>query len=48
MRIEIISGSARNNSLSARVALHLKDWLMKEGVDAGLISFNNWCLRYQA
>jgi NAD(P)H-dependent FMN reductase len=44
MKIEIISGSARKNSLSARVALHLKDWLLKEGIDAGLINMNTHAL----
>jgi NAD(P)H-dependent FMN reductase len=45
MRIEIISGSPRNNSLSKRVALHLENWL-KTNTDheIGLIDLQEWSL----
>ena len=47
MKIEIISGSARPQSLTKRVALHLHDRLSKEPhIDAGLIPMDEHHLPY--
>lgn len=43
MRIEIISGSPRVNSLSHRVALHLKNWFSQNTQhDVDIISLKDW------
>ena len=43
MKIEIISGSPRANSVTKRVALNLKNWLEKNSRhDIGLIDLNDW------
>ena len=43
MRIEIISGSPRTNSLSHRVALHLKNWLSQNSNhDVDIIDMRDW------
>ena len=43
MRIEIISGSPRTNSLSHRVALHLKNWLSQNSThDVDIIDMRDW------
>jgi len=45
MRIEIISGSPRNNSLTRRVALHLQAVLEQSGEhEVGLIDLQHWNL----
>jgi chromate reductase, NAD(P)H dehydrogenase (quinone) len=45
MRIEIISGSPRNESLTRRVALHLKKLLdEKDGIVADIIDIREWNL----
>ncbi len=44
MKIEIISGSPRTNSVTRRVALHLQQVLQQSGYDAGLIDTMNWDL----
>lgn len=43
MKIEIISGSPRTNSVTHRVALHLKDWLKQNSAhDADIIGMKDW------
>ena len=43
MRIEIISGSPRVNSVTRRVALHLKHWLTQNtNHDADIIDMKDW------
>lgn len=43
MKIEIISGSPRTNSVTHRVALHLKDWLKQNSAhDADIIDMKDW------
>ena len=43
MKIEIISGSPRTNSLSHRVALHLKNWLSQNSNhDVAIIDMRDW------
>lgn len=43
MKIEIISGSPRANSVTHRVALHLKDWLKQNSAhDADIIDMKDW------
>ena len=45
MRIEIISGSPRNNSVTKRVALNLKQWLeTNTDHEIGLIDLSEWNL----
>jgi NAD(P)H-dependent FMN reductase len=45
MRIEIISGSPRVNSLTRRVALHLRNWFTQNsGHEIGLIEVKDWNL----
>lgn len=44
MRIEIISGSPRINSVTRRVALHLKNVLNEKGLDADIIDMKDWAL----
>ncbi|MES1219532.1 MAG: NAD(P)H-dependent oxidoreductase [Bacteroidota bacterium] len=45
MRIEIISGSPRVNSVTKRVALHLKDWFENNtSYEIGLIDMKDWNL----
>ncbi len=45
MRIEIISGSPRNESLTRRVALHLKKLLAeKDGITADILDIREWNL----
>lgn len=45
MRIEIISGSPRVNSLTRRVALHLSNLIRKEGKhEVGIIDLKDWNL----
>lgn len=45
MRIEIISGSPRINSVTKRVALNLKNWLSSNtGHEIGLIDLKDWNL----
>lgn len=45
MRIEIISGSPRINSVTRRVALHLKKWLdSSSGHDTTIIDMKDWDL----
>jgi NAD(P)H-dependent FMN reductase len=47
MRIEIISGSPRPNSVTRRVALHLQQMLTQTtGHDIGLIDMQEWELPY--
>jgi NAD(P)H-dependent FMN reductase len=47
MRIEILSGSPRNNSLTRRVAIHLKTWLKKNtDHEIGLIDLREWDLPF--
>lgn len=43
MKIEIISGSPRNNSVTHRVALHLKNWLSQNSEhETGIIDMKEW------
>jgi NAD(P)H-dependent FMN reductase len=43
MRIEIISGSPRTNSLTRRVAIHLKNWFAQNTEhDADIIDMQDW------
>ena len=43
MKIEIISGSPRTNSVTRRVALHLKDWLSQNSThDVDIIDMRDW------
>ena len=43
MKIEIIAGSPRVNSLTRRVALHLKNWLSQNTThEIGLIDLKDW------
>ena len=43
MKIEIISGSPRTNSVTHRVALHLKDWLSQNSThDVDIIDMRDW------
>ena len=43
MKIEIISGSPRINSVTRRVALHLKNWLTQNtNHEIGLIEMKDW------
>jgi len=43
MKIEIISGSPRTNSVTHRVALHLKDWLKQNSAhDVDIIDMKDW------
>ena len=43
MKIEIISGSPRTNSVTHRVALHLKDWLSQNNThDVDIIDMRDW------
>ena len=43
MKIEIISGSPRTNSVTHRVALHLKDWLKQNsGHEVDIIDMKDW------
>lgn len=43
MKIEIISGSPRVNSITRRVALHLKDWIKQHtSHDADIIDMKDW------
>ncbi len=43
MRIEIISGSPRLNSVTKRVALHLKNWLAQNSShEADIIDMRDW------
>ena len=45
MKIEIISGSPRHNSLSKRVALHLQNWFKENSEhEIGLIDLQDWNL----
>jgi NAD(P)H-dependent FMN reductase len=45
MKIEIISGSPRINSLTRRVALHLKNWLTQNTThEVGMIDLKDWNL----
>ncbi|MFI5186390.1 MAG: NADPH-dependent FMN reductase [Chitinophagales bacterium] len=44
MRIEIISGSPRPNSVTHRVALHLQKQLQKTGYEVGIINLKEWNL----
>jgi NAD(P)H-dependent FMN reductase len=45
MKIEIISGSPRIQSVTRRVALHLKNWLTQNtNHDAGLIDMKDWAV----
>lgn len=45
MKIEIISGSPRTNSLSRRVALNVKNWLQQNtDHEIGLIDIRDWSL----
>lgn len=45
MRIEVISGSPRVNSLTRRVALHLTNWVKeKTDHDIGMIDLKDWNL----
>jgi NAD(P)H-dependent FMN reductase len=45
MRIEIISGSPRLNSLTRRAALHLRDWFTQNTEhETGLIEVKDWNL----
>ena len=43
MKIEIISGSPRTNSVTRRVAIHLKDWLSQNSNhDVDIIDMRDW------
>lgn len=43
MKIEIISGSPRLNSITRRVALHLKNWIAQNtGHEADIIDMKDW------
>ena len=43
MKIEIISGSPRVNSVTRRVALHLKNWFSQNtSHDAGMLDMKDW------
>jgi len=43
MKIEIISGSPRNNSITRRVALYLKNWLVQNsGHEVNIIDMKDW------
>lgn len=43
MRIEIIAGSPRTNSVTRRVALHLKNWLKQHSAhDIDIIDMKDW------
>ena len=43
MKIEILAGSPRTNSLTRRVALHLKNWLSQNtNHEIGLIDMRDW------
>jgi NAD(P)H-dependent FMN reductase len=45
MKIEIITGSPRINSLTRRVALHLKNWLSQNTThEIGLIDLKDWSI----
>lgn len=45
MKIEIISGSPRINSITKRVALHLKNWLLNNtGHETDMIDLKDWNL----
>ena len=45
MKIEIISGSPRENSLTRRVALHLKNWLkVNSNHEINIIDLKDWNL----
>lgn len=45
MRIEIISGSPRPNSITRRVALHLQRWIEQHTPhEAGIIDMKDWSL----
>lgn len=45
MTIEIIAGSPRENSLTRRVALYLKNWLsLNTTHDAGIIDLRDWSI----
>ncbi len=45
MKIEIISGSPRTNSLTRRVALHLKDWLVQNSDhEVDVIDMRDWAI----
>lgn len=44
MKIEIISGSPRGNSVTRRVALHLLPLLQQTGHEVGLIDLQEWDL----
>jgi NAD(P)H-dependent FMN reductase len=45
MKIEIISGSPRLNSITKRVALHLKNWLLNNtGHETDMIDLKDWNL----
>jgi NAD(P)H-dependent FMN reductase len=47
MRIEIISGSPRLNSMTRRVVLHLKNWLKQNTKhEADIIDLKDWNLPY--
>lgn len=43
MKIEIISGSPRTNSITKRVTLHLKNWLLQNTThDVDIIDMKDW------
>ena len=43
MKIEIISGSPRTNSVTKRVALHLKNWLLQQtNHEIDMIEMKDW------
>lgn len=43
MKIEIISGSPRTNSITKRVTLHLKNWLLQNTAhDVDIIDMKDW------
>jgi NAD(P)H-dependent FMN reductase len=45
MRIEIISGSPRVNSVSRRVAIHLKNWIIENTEhEVDIIDLRDWNL----
>jgi len=45
MKIEIISGSPRVNSVTRRVALHLKNWLSENhNHETGIIEMKDWVI----
>ena len=45
MKIEIISGSPRTNSVTRRVALHLKNWLSQNSShDVDIIDMRDWSI----